>query len=156
MRSAIIHPTAKYTTAVSAFLVLLFVYAATSKLMDAHRFIHQVRLSPLIPPGSHTLVAYAIPVTELAISLALCFNSTRRTGLYASYFLMLMFTLYLYFLLHYSTYIPCSCGGILGKMPWNVHIVFNLVVSILAGIACFFEEHHRIKLKKLQTQSAGA
>lgn len=140
MCAAFINPTAKFVTAISAFLVMLLVYAAFSKLLDAERFIRQIRLSPLIPNGTHKIVAYAIPATEIIIGLSLCFTRTRRIGLYAGYFLMLLFTLYLYFLLHYSTYIPCSCGGILGKMSWDVHIIFNLAISILTGIACFFEE----------------
>lgn len=153
MRTAFINPTAKYVTAVSAFLVMLLVYAAFSKLLDADRFIRQVRLSPLIPNGTHTLVAYAIPASEIIIGLALCFHHTRRTGLYAAYFLMLLFTLYLYFLLNYSTYIPCSCGGILGKMSWNVHIVFNLVVSILTGIACILEEKQHRRRKNVHVKT---
>lgn len=153
MRTAFINPTAKYVTAVSAFLVMLLVYAAFSKLMEADKFIRQVRLSPLIPGGTHEAVAYAIPASEIIIGLALCFQRTRKTGLYAAYFLMLLFTLYLYFLLHYSTYIPCSCGGILGKMSWNVHIVFNFAVSILTAIACFLEEKQdaRRKIHHLKT-----
>jgi hypothetical protein len=94
----------------------------------------------LIPVGMHESVAFGIPASEIMISLGLCFRQTRRAALYASYFLMLFFTLYLFFLLNYSTYIPCSCGGILGKMSWNTHIGFNLFFVIAAGVACFLEE----------------
>lgn len=149
MRATHINPTAKFVTAISAFLVMLLVYAAFSKLLDTERFIRQIRLSPLIPGGMHEAVAYAIPATEIIIGLALCFARTRKAGLYAGYFLMLLFTLYLYFLLHYSTYIPCSCGGILGKMSWEVHILFNLVVSILTGMACIFEERQYKAVQKI-------
>ncbi|MBL7728277.1 MAG: hypothetical protein JNM68_11345 [Dinghuibacter sp.] len=127
-------------TAVSLMLIMLFVYAAATKLMDMRTFIYQIKLSPLIPDGFHVFVAYLMPVAEIVTGVLLCFKYTRRIALYASYFLMLMFTFYLYFLLKYSTFIPCSCGGILGKMSWETHIIFNLLVSFMAGFACYLEE----------------
>mgnify|MGYP001346109640 CR=1 FL=1 len=35
-------------------------------------------------------------------------------------------------MLHYSFYVPCSCGGVLLQMSWQQHLVFNIVASLLA------------------------
>jgi hypothetical protein len=49
---------------------------------------------------------------------------------------MVMFTTYIIAITQFSDYIPCSCGGILQKMNWNQHLVFNIVFTgfSLAGI----------------------
>jgi len=61
----------------------------------------------------------------------------RLTALYAAFSLMVMFTAYIAFILNFSDYIPCSCGGILEKMSWKEHLIFNsgFVIIALIGIA---------------------
>jgi hypothetical protein len=121
-------------------LIFVFVYAAYSKLLDMEAFTHQMSLSPLIPAGLTRLVALLVPVSEIMISLFLGFKPTYRHGLYASYFLMLLFTLYIFFLMNYSSFIPCSCGGILGELSWESHMIFNCLVLMLTAVACYKAE----------------
>jgi hypothetical protein len=45
---------------------------------------------------------------------------------------MLLFTGYIFIMLKYSSYLPCSCGGVLSNMSWKQHFVFNLAFSALA------------------------
>ena len=59
----------------------------------------------------------------------------RFFGLFAAYTLMAMFTAYIYIILNFSAFVPCSCGGVLENMTWNQHLVFNICFIILAGIA---------------------
>jgi hypothetical protein len=116
-------------------LILLFVYAAVSKLNDYEIFRVQLSKSPFITNYA-PIIAWALPVGEILVGLALTFKKTRLLGLYASLFLMTMFTAYIYTMLHYSYYIPCSCGGILSKMGWHTHLWFNagFVVLSIGGI----------------------
>ena len=72
---------------------------------------------------------WAIPAGELLISAALIIHRTRTAGLYLSLFLMLLFTGYIFMMLKYSTYLPCSCGGILSSMSWRHHFIFNLAFT---------------------------
>ncbi len=109
---------------ISSLLILLFVYAALSKLLDYPTFKLQLSKSPFITQFAGT-VAWALPIGEILVALALLFKKTRLIGIYASLFLMTMFTAYIYSMLHYSYYIPCSCGGILSKMGWDNHMWFN-------------------------------
>jgi hypothetical protein len=47
---------------------------------------------------------------------------------------MILFTTYIVIILNFSSFVPCSCGGILEKLGWTAHLIFN-VVFIVLGIA---------------------
>lgn len=113
--------------------ILLFVYAAVSKFLDFENFNVQLGQSPLLSPLA-TYIAYGIPVIELFIAVLLLTGSYKRLGLLLSYSLMVFFTLYIFIILHYSYYVPCSCGGILEKMGWEEHLWFNIAFVILGGL----------------------
>ncbi|MBC5862834.1 MauE/DoxX family redox-associated membrane protein [Flavobacterium turcicum] len=113
--------------------VLLFVYAAVSKLLDFENFEVQLGQSPLLSAFAG-LIVWIAPLTELLISLLLLIKRFRLIGLFAAYSLMVMFTTYIYIILNYSSFIPCSCGGILEKMGWTEHLLFNLFFVIIALI----------------------
>ena len=116
---------------ISALLVFLFIYTAASKLLDFGKFKYQLSQSPFITNISW-FVVWAIPLGELIISAALISKRTRLAGLYLSFFLMLLFTGYIFIMLRYSSYLPCSCGGVLSKMTWKQHFVFNLAFTGLS------------------------
>lgn len=120
---------------ISLLLVLLFAYAGAVKLADFQTFSVQLSKSPLISDYSRS-IAWLLPVLELIIAALLITDRMRMFALYSSFFLMLTFTIYLIYLLNYSYYIPCSCGGILGDLSWNAHIIFNLffVTISAAGV----------------------
>jgi uncharacterized membrane protein YphA (DoxX/SURF4 family) len=121
---------------ISFLLILLFMYAAVSKLLDYQIFKLQLAKSPFINQYA-SLTAWALPVGEILIAIALTIRSTRLVGLYASLFLMTMFTAYIYAMLNYSYDLPCSCGGILSKMSWEEHLWFNVGFVILAIVGIF-------------------
>jgi uncharacterized membrane protein YphA (DoxX/SURF4 family) len=114
-----------------AMFILLFVYAALSKLLDYERFHMQLGQSPLLTSVAN-LVAWLIPTAEIIISLLLISSRWQLTGLYASFGMMVMFTAYIVAITHFSEYIPCSCGGILEHMSWNQHLAFNILFVLLA------------------------
>jgi len=126
--------TIKIVHSIAFLLILLFVYAAISKLVDYHVFRMQLHRSPLLAFAA-PFVAWFIPVLELFISTLLVFEPTRLKGLYASILLLSLFTFYLIAMLCFSPYIPCSCGGILQGLSWKTHILFNLVFIALCIIA---------------------
>lgn len=126
------------TEIIVALFVLLWVYAALSKLLDYETFKIQLGKSPLLTafPG---LVAIVVPLAELLFAGMLLISRLRLAGLYLSLFLMVLFTAYLVAILNFSYYIPCSCGGILSGMSWDTHIIFNLVFVVLAILGIFLE-----------------
>jgi hypothetical protein len=54
-------------------------------------------------------------------------------ALYASLTLMTIFTAYIIAILQFSYTIPCSCGGVLSKLSWQTHLVFNIGFMVLAA-----------------------
>jgi putative oxidoreductase len=117
---------------VAALLIMLFLYASLSKFLDFKTFTGEMNNQPM--PNSWTpFLVWFIPCSEVAIALALLFEYTRLLGLYASLVLMTLFTVYtLVILLHFFSYIPCSCGGVIKKLTWRQHLVFNLFFVALS------------------------
>lgn len=111
--------------------VLLFVYAAVSKVMDFENFQVQLGQSPTLSSYAWG-ISYLVPAFELLIALFLIIPKLRYAGLFAALSLMTMFSSYIFIVLHYSSFVPCSCGGVLEKMSWNVHLAFNLVFVLFA------------------------
>src|ERR1700730_10623588 len=109
---------------ISCLLIVLFVYTGLSKLLDYQTFKFQLGRSPYVHMIA-TFIASTLPAAELLIVLALLYKPTRLVVLYASFFLMTTFTGYIWLMLHFSYYLPCSCGGILQKLSWKDHLVFN-------------------------------
>ncbi len=120
---------------ISALFVLLWCYAAVSKLLDYRTFKVQLGKSPLITEFAG-FAAIAVPLSELTIAGLLLAGLYRQRyrlwGLYLSLFLMTLFTAYIIAILNFSYYIPCSCGGILSSLGWTEHVIFNLVFVVLA------------------------
>jgi uncharacterized membrane protein YphA (DoxX/SURF4 family) len=116
--------------------MLLFTYAAMSKLLDFENFKVQLGQSPLLSAFA-LFVAWTIPLLELTIVVFFLIDQLRQFALYLSFGLMAMFSIYIFIILNYSSFVPCSCGGILEKMGWKQHLVFNLVFLIFAAVAIF-------------------
>jgi uncharacterized membrane protein YphA (DoxX/SURF4 family) len=129
------------TEITAIFFIILFVYAATSKLLDFQKFRVQLAQSPLLTAFADW-VAWIIPMIEITISLMLAFPKTRLTALYASFGLMTMFTCYIIAITRFSEYIPCSCGGVLQNMSWNAHLIFNIVFTLLPFVAIILRSSH--------------
>ncbi|WP_432222954.1 MauE/DoxX family redox-associated membrane protein [Flavobacterium sp. TMP13] len=113
--------------------VLLFVYAAVSKLLDFENFKVQLGQSPLLSSFAE-YVSWGVPVLELSIVVLLIVPKFRFAGLFAAFSLMVMFTTYIIIILNYSSFVPCSCGGILEKMSWKEHLIFNFCFLLLAVV----------------------
>jgi len=124
----------KFVIGTSYFFILLFCYAAVSKVFDFENFQVQLAQSPLTNPYS-VVISYLVIVVELIIVILLSSSKLRLLGLHASFTLMVFFTVYIYVILNYSDNIPCSCGGILEKMGWFEHMIFNILCSAIALLA---------------------
>ena len=113
--------------------VLLFVYAAVSKLLVFDEFKIQLGQSPVLTAYADW-VAWTVPFIEIVFSLMLVIPKFRLLGLYASFTLMVMFTAYIIIILNFSDHVPCSCGGVLEQLGWTEHLIFNMAYVALAVI----------------------
>lgn len=118
-------------TTISILLILLFSYAAVSKLMDYHNFIGQLRSSDLLNPIAGILT-WLIPTVEFYVVLLLLVPGWKKSGMILSSVLMFLFTAYIAVMLVFFKKIPCSCGGVLQNLSWHQHLVFNIVFLLLA------------------------
>ena len=119
---------------ISILFIILFIYAATSKIFDYGNFKAQLGRSPLLARFWNWI--WIVPTIEILIAILLPMPRTRLLGLYASFSLMTMFTAYIIAILRFSEFIPCSCGGVLSHMSWTQHLWFNVafVLFALTGI----------------------
>ena len=119
---------------ICGLLILLFVYAAGSKLLDRQHF-QAVLAQMLLINYIAGFISFALPITESVVCLLLFMPGTRLFGLYGSFGLMTVFTLYIGYMILFAPKLPCSCGGVLEQMSWIQHLVFNLVFIALSAIA---------------------
>ncbi|HEX9981248.1 MAG TPA: MauE/DoxX family redox-associated membrane protein [Flavobacterium sp.] len=127
---------------IALLYMMLFVYAAVSKLRDMEIFRIQLGQSPMLSAFAD-IAAWTLPVIELVIAGMLIFPKTKFTGLYTGMGLMTMFTTYIIVILNFSMFIPCSCGGILSEMDWEEHLLFNVGFVLIAVVAILLAEHER-------------
>jgi len=119
-------------SACTALLILLFIYAALSKLLNLELFRGQL-YNQSFSHDLADLLLWGLPLSELLTCGLLLFPLSRRLGLLLSLVLMTVFTLYIILvLLGYWERVPCSCGGILEHLNWTQHLYFNLFFLLLA------------------------
>lgn len=120
--------------------ILLFVYAATNKFIDFEGFQVQLAQSPLLSSFAGW-VSWLVPILEIIIAGLLCSQKTRLLGLYSAFGLMVMFIIYIFIILNFSPFVPCSCGGILEKLGWKEHLLFNITFCLIAIPGILFQSH---------------
>lgn len=126
---------------VSYLLIVLWVYAALSKLIDYDKSRTQM-LNQVFSKSIANILVWAVPFIELLAGGLLIFLKTRLAGLYASLLLLMSFTVYIgLVMINVFGRIPCSCGGILSKMSWEQHLTFNLAFILLTSTAILLSAH---------------
>lgn len=118
---------------ISFLFIFLFTYAALVKLMDPEKFRAEIGQSPLLTDIAYP-ISLVIPATEIIIAILLVFPRLRFMGLLMSLSLMATFTIYIIIIMNFSEQVPCSCGGVLQRMKWSDHLIFNIVFVILGII----------------------
>lgn len=123
-----------FPKATAVLLAFVFLYATVSKFFELKKFYYQLGKSPLIPYDWNENIGKSILVIELIV-VYLVYKNKIKHSLLLSFTLMFFFSLYIGYLLYFSYYIPCSCGGILGDLSWENHLVFNLSLTTISGLA---------------------
>ncbi len=127
---------------INTLLIILWAYAALSKLSEYGVFTGQLKRQPL-PLWSAGVLSWALPLTEFATAVLIYSQRTRMAGLIISSFLMTVFTLYVLFALSGAFGdIPCSCAGLISSLRWQGHLVFNIVFSVVSFVGVYLEKHH--------------
>jgi len=124
-----------FSQLIPALIILLFVYAAVSKLLNFSMFHDQLYNQSF----SHHLadvLQYLVPFSELIASGLLLFRKSTLAGLGFSLVLLILFTGYIILvLLHWWNRESCPCGGILTGLGWPGHLIINVIFIFLNLIA---------------------
>ncbi|WP_316812855.1 MauE/DoxX family redox-associated membrane protein [Pedobacter heparinus] len=127
--------------------ILLFAYAAVSKLLHYSQFKNELGRSPLLAVFAGW-VAIGIPFLEIILSLLLMFTKFRIISLYSSFGLMVLFSLYIIAITKFADYVPCSCGGVLARLNWNQHLIFNSVFILLSVVGVLLSPNSRARVSE--------
>jgi uncharacterized membrane protein YphA (DoxX/SURF4 family) len=121
----------QFAVEVVVFLfIVLFLYAAGVKLVDYKVFVSQIAASPLATRYASVL-AWLVPAVEVVLAILLMIPRFRLVALYGSFGLMMTFTFYIITMFSISTDLPCACGGVLSKLSWKEHLIFNIGYDLL-------------------------
>jgi len=125
-------------------LLMLWAYAAFSKIVDHEKFVAQIELAPV--PLMHILgpaLGWAVPAVELTLVLLLCFDRFRKWGLLMSCVLLLLFEIYIAAMLFSGLDLPCTCGGLISKLQWKEHLIFNAVFMAIAACPFIYNSNRK-------------
>lgn len=123
---------------ISALLILLWIYAALSKLTDYDE-ARRAMLNQVFPVHVAEILTWLVPATELVLAACLTWKPLQLPGLIASLVLLITFSLYIAITMSNAFgRIPCSCGGIIKHLGYWQHLGFNLFFAALSVIAIIF------------------
>ncbi len=124
---------------ITAILIFLWIYAALSKLLNYEQSRMQM-MNQVFTAAISRILLWAVPFAELLIVGFLLFSGSRKIGLLLSVILLFLFSGYvLLVMLNVFGRIPCSCGGIISKLSWGQHLVFNMVFLGIALLGLVFQ-----------------
>lgn len=122
--------------------IVLFLYAAVSKLIDYGKFYNDLLNSPLF---GYSIIArfisIVVPLLEIGVSGLLISGKYLKTGWYLVFLLMFLFSIYIGGILVFSENLPCSCGGIISELSWKEHLIFNVGLTLLTGLGIYLNRN---------------
>jgi putative oxidoreductase len=129
--------------ATAALLILLFVYAAVSKLLKFSEFKEQMHLQAL-PHAVASIAVWMLLPLEIITAILLSSKQWRFAGFVLFAALMLLFTIYIGMALSgILGKVPCSCGGVLQSLGWKAHLFFNLFFLLLSFLGIYLTNRER-------------
>ncbi|TPE42448.1 MauE/DoxX family redox-associated membrane protein [Pontibacter mangrovi] len=148
--------TKSYLRWIRLALLLLWVYAAVSKLQEVEVFYMQLLRQPL-PVWLAPYLVWALPAMELIAAGLLVFRPSQAAGLWLSLGLLLLFSCYVGLaVLGVWQELPCACGGVLSQLGWGEHLVFNLLFTALAVCGLYLCKKQRRRGGIGRAASSGA
>ena len=127
---------------VSLFFVLLWSYAAISKIIVFRNFRSQLGQSPGLEAYAGFVACGVIFLQLLTIGM-ICYRSYRLLGLWMTFGIVTVFTGYNGFILIDSNNLPCTCIGLFEKMTWKGNLILNMGLMITALSGIFFLRSER-------------
>lgn len=131
---------------ITGLCIFLLVYTAQAKIVEHDQFYKGLSKIQYLKNYALT-ISWLVPISELAIALALIIPQTQKLGLYFFTIMMSIFTLYIASMLLWAEKKPCHCGGAIASLTWEQHLLFNIGFILLAIFAIYL--HKNINRKTL-------
>ncbi|MDR2270460.1 MAG: hypothetical protein LBF27_06080 [Sphingobacterium sp.] len=131
-------------------LILTWVYTFAAKVFDFETFQRQIKGAYLLSAGGNPL-PYLLQIVHLGIILLLMNKNWRRIGLITSALVLILYTGYLIYVLHFAPSIPCSCIAMFSWMNWNDQLYFNIAILAINIIGLVFFSLNRPPHSQIQT-----
>lgn len=119
--------------------MFLFLFSAYEKIIGYDQFLNGLKKVSFISQFAK-VIAWAVPLIEILISILLIIPKTQKWGLYGFAGTMTVFSLYILSMLLSQETLPCNCNLIIDKLSWTQHLWFNLAFIALATIAIKFSK----------------
>jgi len=117
-------------------MALLFVRAALHKLGDRYRFQGILADYGLLPEGTLTVAAFAVPVIELATAVLLIMPTVRPVGAALAGTLLTVYAIAMALSLIRGQYLmDCGCGGAPEPISWMLVARNALLAALIAPTA---------------------
>jgi len=130
------------TFILAVLLLMLWGYAAVSKISEYDKFVLQMQLAPIpLMKFFGPTLGWLIPAIELALVCMLLTDRFRKLGLWLSFMLLLVFEIYIAAMLLSGLELPCTCGGLISKLQWNEHLVFNAVFMLISIFPFLYQRY---------------
>lgn len=125
---------------IRTLFIALYTYTAMMKWFDFPVYRIKMRRQHL-PEPLKELFVWGVPLLEMLVVIGMIapffIVSPRlaKASMYANLMLIGSFTMYSGLAASgIFGYVPCSCGGVLESLGWDMHFLFNLGLTILAAI----------------------
>ena len=130
---------------ISAAYMVFFGYTAFNKLLNLSSFQNNIFKTGLFPEFLVKPLSITVILAEIFVIVILIFN--KMIGLLLLTIMMLSFTVYISFLNSRGQYELCGCGGVLNGLPYNYHLLINLVI-LTSSFFCYITLNQNHELQK--------
>lgn len=126
----------------AVLLLMLWGYAAISKIAEYDKFVLQMQLAPVpLMKFLGPILGWLVPLSELALVGMLLTDRFRSLGLLLSFGLLMIFEIYIAAMLLSRLELPCTCGGLISKLQWKEHLVFNSVFILISIFPFLYQRY---------------
>ncbi|NGF55398.1 hypothetical protein G5B00_02635 [Parapedobacter sp. SGR-10] len=108
----------------------LLLYTATKKVMDIEAFSAHLELLPYVGKTVAYMLTALVVLLEYGLAILILYRY-RELWVYSLLLvLMMVYTSYIYYIMNYAPFLPCSCQGAFKNLSWDMHYVVNGIVAV--------------------------
>ncbi len=123
------------------FFIALFTYTALEKLLDFDIWIIKLFKTGFFSLSFSYFLGMGVPIAEFIIVFCLIFQ--LKFCYQINFFFILVLTLYLIFYHYFSLSENCSCGGLLEKLDFVSHLLFNIGLLFLSSVLLYYKKRQK-------------